>query len=137
MIAPLLLGLLAAAPAFAADGAEDCVRTKVWDSYSDGWQVRASASARLAFGKTHHYRVSMLKGRTYRVVSCGERNVKNLDVLVYDADGNVVKRDETTDREPTFSYEPDKTGVYYLVLYVRDASDRAKQNDVAFSLVHR
>lgn len=129
--------LLLSAPAGAAKLADDCLRTKVWDRYGDGWQVRASTSTEVGFGHTHYYRVSMLKGRTYQVVTCAEDNVGNLDILLYDNKGEVITRDDSGDREPTLSYEPGRTGVHYVVLYVRDAEDRGRDNDVSVALVHR
>ena len=129
-----LLGLATAAQA--SSPTEDCVRTKVWDTYGDGWAVRSSADAEVGFGKTQFFRVSLLKGRTYRVVSCGDENFADLDILLYDKDGNVVARDESTDREPSLSYSPDKTGAFFVVVYGRDLTDASATSPASWALLH-
>ena len=78
----------------------------------------------------------MLKGRNYRVLTCAEEGVKDLDVLLYDKDGQVVERDQTQNREPMLSFSPDKTATYYIVLYLRDTHDKTKPAAAAWSLLH-
>ena len=128
----LTLGL----SAHARGPTDDCLRTKVWDTYGEGWSVRASTEVELEFGKTRFYKVTMLKGRAYRVVTCAEDQVKNLDVLLYDKDGAVLARDQTTDREPVLAFTPEKTGVYYVVLYLRDLENRDAHAGASWALLH-
>lgn len=128
--------LLLATPAHAKKGTDDCLRTKIWDTYGDGWAVRTSTDADLGFGKTQFYKVSLLKGRAYRVLTCAEEAVKNLDILLYDKDGQVLARDETMDRDPTLAYTPQKTGIYYIVLYMRDAKDPDATTNTSWALIH-
>lgn len=131
-----LIGLLAAGPAHAKKDTDDCLRTKIWDTYGDGWAVRASTDVDVAFGKTQFYKVSLLKGRAYRVLTCAESSVKNLDILLYDAEGRVLGRDKTTDRDPQLAYVPEKTGIYYIVLYMRDQKDINEVTNTAWALIH-
>lgn len=133
----LALALAYATPTRAAKVSDDCLRTKIWDSYGDGWQVRASTSTEIAFGYTHFYRVSLLKGRTYRVITCAGENVTNLDVLLYDHEGRVVLRDESEDREPNVIYKPERTGVHYVLLYVRNAVAKTELEDVSVAIIHQ
>lgn len=131
----LLILTLCSATAFAND-TEDCVRTKIWDTYGDGWSVRTSTTADLEFGKTKFYRSTLLEGRQYRILSCAEEGVKNLDVLLYDKDGQVLTRDDTDQRDPMLSFSPEATGVYYVVLYLRDASGKAPTAQATWALIH-
>ncbi len=134
---PLILGLLATTPALAGKHAADaCLKTKIWDRYGDGWQVRSSSATDLGFGKTKYYRVTLLKGARYQVVTCADDNVIDLDVLLYDKDGQLIHRDDTTNREPVLSYEAQETGVYYAVLYLRNLEDRAVESHVSMALIH-
>lgn len=137
-----LLSLLALAmlppSALAADKeAESCLRTKVWASYEDGWSVRNQTRASLAVGGTHSFRVTLYKGTEYQIVTCGEASIRNLDVLLYNAEGEVVARDGTTGRDPTLSFTPSETATYYVVLYLRDRAAQDSEGSVSMAVTYR
>lgn len=117
--------------------AETCLRTKVWDGYADGWGIRTMTSTSLAAGKTRNYLVTLYKGNEYRIETCGDENVRNVDILLYDTQGNVVKRDDTVDREPRLEITPEETGTYYIVLYQRDIKITKDEAGVAMAVVYR
>jgi hypothetical protein len=100
--------------------AESCLRAKVWEGYSDGWGVRTLTSTDLATGKTRNYVVNLFKGNQYKIQTCGDDHVVNLDVLLYDQAGTVLARDTSTDRQPVVEFTPTETGSYYVVLYARE-----------------
>ena len=61
----LLLSIAActlATSAQAKDPTMDCLRTKIWDTYSEGWSVRSSSDAEVGFGQTSFFKVTLLKG---------------------------------------------------------------------------
>ncbi len=99
--------------------AETCLRAKVWESYADGWGVRTLVSSDIESGKNRSYVVNLFKGNQYRIATCGDRHTLNLDVMLYDAAGQVIARDTTTDREPVIEFTPPATGSYYVVLYAK------------------
>jgi len=133
-----LMGGLVAAPALAGTKeAEECLRTKVWDGYAEGWGIRTMTSTALATGKTRNYLVTLYKGNEYRIETCGDEHVANVDVLLYDTEGNVIERDKTEDREPSIQYSPEQTGSYYLVLYMREMDDKKDEAGVAMAVVYR
>ena len=132
----LMLGLVAPAQAGQRD-AEECLRTRVWDGYSDGWGIRTMTSTDLASGKTRNYLVTLYKGNEYRIEACGDSNVKNVDILLYDTNGNVIKRDETTDKTPRFEFKPEETGSFYVVVYMRDLEGEKTEGGVAMAVVYR
>lgn len=117
--------------------AETCLRTKVWDGYSDGWGIRTMTSADLEAGKTKNFLVTLYKGNEYRIATCGDQHVTNLDVLLYDTQGNVITRDTTTDREPVLEYTPQETGTYYIVVYLRELDGKKPQGGTAMAVVYR
>jgi hypothetical protein len=94
-------------------------------------------STSVADGKTRNYLVTLYDGNEYRIQTCADDKVKNLDVLLYDTKGNVIARDSTTDREPEVSFTPTATGSFYIVLYNREASKRADTGGVAMAVVYR
>ncbi|MEZ4239167.1 MAG: hypothetical protein R3F59_24040 [Myxococcota bacterium] len=116
--------------------AEACLRTKVWEGYAQGWGVRTMTSTTIPDGKTRNYLVTLYQGNEYRIQSCADDQVKNLDLLLYDTNGNVIARDNTVDREPEVTFKPETTGTYYIVLYHR-TSERRQAGGAAMAVVYR
>ncbi len=136
----LLLASLLSAQSVALAGeseAESCLRTKVWDGYAEGWGVRTMTSTSLPDGKTRNYLVTLYEGNEYRIRTCADESVANLDVLLYDVRGSVVTRDATTDREPEITFKPPATGTYYIVLYHRQAASAGAVGGAAMAVVYR
>ena len=135
----LLLGTALYAPAALADEAEasSCLRTKVWDGYGDGWAIRTMTSTELEAGKTRSYLVSLYADNEYRINTCADESAANLDVLIYDTEGNIVVRDETSNREPVIDFKPKASGTYYVVVYLREAAEGADKAGVAMAVVYR
>ena len=121
----------------AAQAAETCLRTKVWDGYADGWGIRTMTSTTIATGATKNYLVTLYKGNEYQIRTCGDEKVKNLDLYLYDINGNVVKHDETVDREPMIGFKPEATGTYYIVVHAKELVDPNKEAGVAMAVTYR
>lgn len=137
-VLPAALLVFAAAPAAAAENeAEACLKTKVWDGYAEGWGVRTMTSTALPDGKTRNYLVTLYQGNEYKIRSCADAKIANLDLLLYDAKGSLVMRDETTDREPELSIRPPATGTYYVVLYARQAATPGAEGNAAMAVVYK
>lgn len=135
---PLLGALLLGGAAGADESeAESCLRTKVWDSYSDGWAIRTLTTASLATGKTRSYHVTLYEGNEYRIATCGDSGVRNLDVLLYDAGGEIIARDNTTDREPALTFTPTASGTYYVVLYMRALDAKRAEGGAAMAVIYK
>ncbi len=115
--------------------AESCLRAKVWEGYADGWGVRTLTATELASGKTRNYVVNLFKGNQYKIQTCGDDHVTNLDVLLYDQAGTVLARDTTTDRQPVVEFTPTETGSYYVVLYARELAK--PEAGVAMAVVYK
>ena len=117
--------------------AETCVRTKVWDGYADGWGIRTLTSTTLQNNATRNYLVTLYKGNEYQITTCGDDQVVNLDVLLYDLNGSVVLRDNSTNREPRLQYQPTETSTYYIVLHARELTDPSASAGVSMAVVYR
>lgn len=138
MLATALLGMSLVAPAHADEAAaETCLRTKVWDGYADGWGIRTMTSTMLDTGATRNYLVTLYKGNDYKIQTCGDKAFVNLDVLLYDTNGNVVLRDDSKDREPLIRYKPDATGTYYIVLHARELKDGKMKGGAAMAVTYK
>lgn len=131
----LLLG--AAAPAFASDDAEalGCVKAKVWESYGEGWSLRTMRGAEMSLDDRRTTMVSLYPGRTYRFLACATEGVGDLDLVLYDVDGKVVRREDAHDRQPVLEVG-DLSGTYYLVVHVRSLV-RPGLAGVAVAVTHK
>ncbi len=132
----LPLWVLAAAAVAGTEEAETCLRTRVWDGYAEGWGIRTMTSTSLPAGKTRNYLVTLYKGNEYRIEGCGDDSVVNVDLLLYDTDGNLLARDDTEDGSPKVKFSPKKTGSYYVVVYQRELQG-AQSGGVAMAVVYR
>jgi len=132
-----LLALSTAALAADELAAETCLRTKVWDSYADGWGVRTMTSTTLAPNATRNYLVTLYKGNQYQIRTCGDDAVSNLDVYLYDLGGNVIAQDNTTDREPMIAYTPTATGTFYVVVHARELVAGKTDAGVAMAVTYK
>ncbi len=117
--------------------AEECVQTKVWDAYADGWGVRTITSTTLHVGKTKNYLVTLYAGNRYRIEACGDEAAANLDILLYDTDGKLLLRDETSDRQPRIEYVPTATSTFYVVLYLRGTKEARSEAGVGMAVVYK
>ena len=130
--------LLASLTALADEkSAEDCLRTKVWDGYADGWGIRTMTSATLGAGATRNYLVTLYKGNDYQIRTCADESVANLDVYLYDLNGQVVLQDTTTDRQPFLEYKPTATSTYYVVVHARSLAAGKTEAGVAMAVTYR
>ena len=130
--------ILLAAAAFADEkDAESCLRTKVWDGYAQGWGVRTMTSTAIPDGRTRNYLVTLYEGNEYRIQTCADEEIANLDLLLYDTRGNVIARDTTDDRQPEVMFKPTSTGTYYIVLYNRESARSEKMGGAAMAVVYR
>lgn len=132
-----LLGLAIPADAADTDKAETCLRTKVWDGYAEGWGIRTMTSTNLTLGATRNYLVTLYKGNEYQIQSCCDDEVNNLDLYLYDLNGNVVLRDNTEDRQPVLQFKPEKTATYYIVLHARSLATESGEAAVALAVTYR
>ena len=133
------LVLLAGAPAQAGDtsAAEACLRTKVWDGYAEGWGIRTMATTTLNLGGTRNYLVTLYKGNEYKIETCGDDHFANVDVYLYDLAGQVVRRDETSNRQPVITFTPEMTATYYIVLHARELAAGSSDGSVSMAVTYR
>jgi len=117
--------------------AEACLRTKVWDGYADGWAIRTMTATTLASGATRNYLVTFYKGNEYQVQACGDSASSNLDLVLYDLNGDVVQRDDSTDQQPALRLKPTKTATYYIVVHARSLNEGKKESGVSVAVTYR
>lgn len=117
MLTGLLVGMLASPARADEEVAETCLRAKVWDGYSQGWAVRTMTSTTLAQGEKRVYLVTLYAGTEYKVLACGDNEAINVDIALYDSQGNQVQLDQNNDREPVVTYRASATDTYYIAVH--------------------
>ena len=133
----LVMGLVA--PATADESfAEDLLRQKIWEGYSEGFAVRTATTAELGQGEYRIYLVTRYAGNTYRINGVGDENVTNLDLVLHDADGNTVDYDKTEDAQPAMQdFTPDATATYFVVVHVRTLADANAKAAVGMAVTYK
>lgn len=134
MLSWLLFTTLALADEKAA---EDCLRTKISDGYADGWGVRTLTKATLKAGARQTYAMTLYQGKSYQIRTCGDDGVADLDVILYDAAGQVVTHDATADRQPSIAYTPTATGSFYVVVVAKTLAAGRTDGAVAVAVTYR
>lgn len=132
--AALLLALPARADEASADS---CLRTKIWDGYNTGWAVRTATKTSLGQGDHRIYLVTLYSGNEYKVMACGDEAAGNVDIVVYDAVGNEVTRDQSQDKEPTVSYKATTTDTYYIAVHAVQNADASKKAGIATAVTYK
>ncbi len=117
--------------------AETCLRTKIWDGYTSGWQVRSQTNTSLGSGEHRVYLITLYAGNEYKFLSCGDQNTANLDLVLYDAQGNVLITDSSNDREPQVTYTPTVTDTFYLAVYGSRLNDAAAKAGVSTAVTYK
>jgi hypothetical protein len=134
----LFTALLASSLAFAGEkDAEDTLRTKIFEGYTQGWSVRTATSVELGGGEHRVYLVTLYAGNEYRVLAAGDNNVSNIDVVLYDAAGQQVAMDNTNDRDPVLTYKPAKSDSYYVAVHASKLSDPKSKGWIATAVTYR
>jgi hypothetical protein len=117
--------------------AETCLKAKIWDGYSDGWAVRTATSATLDQGAYRIYLVTLYAGNEYRILACADGKAKNVDLVLHDADGNVVVQDESSDRQPTLTYKPTTTDTFFVAVHATELEGEGEQAGVGMAVTYR
>jgi hypothetical protein len=134
-----LIGLMAAGGIALADEeeADTCLRTKIWEGYNEGWAVRTATSATLGEGDHRIYLVTMYAGNEYRLQVCGDANANDIDIVLHDANGIELMRDESNDREPMVNFKPSSTDTYYIAVYASGLQKGQDKAGVAMAVTYK
>jgi hypothetical protein len=123
-LAALLIGSLAPAPA-AADPAkaESCLDELISAAViGNGNRLRAKDQDAAADKEEVVYKVTLYKGMTYLLLGCADGDGVDLDISLFDDQGELVDKDSSPDAQPFVSVEPPKTGEYVLRVMVHKAT---------------
>ncbi|MBF0550281.1 MAG: hypothetical protein HQK60_07080 [Deltaproteobacteria bacterium] len=80
-----------------------------------GCDCRDYASGKyLSEGDYFTIRTTLSRGNQYVIMGAGDSTVRDLDIILYDENGNEIDRDTQTDATPMVAVSPRWTGTFYI-----------------------
>ena len=135
LTAAALAGLVVSTQAAASGEADACIQTKTWSHYENGWSLRTATTATIKPGEFDAFSATLYGGRRYLIELCGEESVDQVDLVLYDREGNEVARAKANGREPVLEFAPEKTRSVFIVAHLRSA--KAASGEVALAILHQ
>lgn len=92
----------------------DDVNTWVDLLYSSGYSVANVYIDRMHPGSSYQVSRSLYSGNDYIIIGVGGHGVADLDLKLYDSDGNLIAKDTSTDNIPTITVSPSRSATYIV-----------------------
>jgi hypothetical protein len=133
--AAMLFTSLSPVPAQADSAAVGtCLDEMVQGAAAQGRRLRATDADSTAAKEAVDYRLTLYKGMTYVLIGCAEDGV-DLDIRLYDSNGNLVDKDGAEDNKPFVFVEPPATGEYVMQVLVYKTDKPT--NDFAVAITYQ
>jgi len=115
--------------------ARSCLDGMVAGAIASGMRMRASDVTSAGPQEAVTYRLTLYKGLSYVLLGCadGDEGV-DLDMKLYDHEGNLVSSDKSPDHQPFVDVSPPKTGEYALQVFVYKTD--APKTDFAVAIAY-
>jgi hypothetical protein len=130
-----LLALALAGPAQAGSEAESCIQTKTWANYESGYSLRTTSHAGIEIGARLTLKSTFYRGREYLIQACGGATTQELDLILFNLQGQEVARVDGAGKQPTLRHKSAQTETLYIVAHLRAAA--AGEQDVSIGLFYK
>ena len=114
--------------------ARSCLDSMVSGAIASGMRLRASDAATAGPQEAITYRVTLYKGLSYVLLGCADGEAVDLDMRLYDGEGNLVSNDKSPDAQPFVDVSPPHTGEYALQVLVYKSE--APKTDFAVAIAY-
>ncbi|MCP4871649.1 MAG: hypothetical protein GY898_23310 [Proteobacteria bacterium] len=115
--------------------AESCLDGMVAGAIASGMRMRASDVTSAGPQEAVTYRLTLYKGLSYVLLGCADGGEGlDLDMKLYDKDGNIVSADKSPDHQPFVDVSPPETGEYQLQVLVYKTE--AAKTDFAVAIAY-
>ena len=103
------------------------------DAKKEGYELRFRLEEERGQHENRTYQMVLTEGSTYRFIFLSQHSFSNMDVVLSDANGELIVQDDPLDQDGTtqINYAPDKTGLYYLTTKVGNIGGATKKTKVA------
>lgn len=125
IVASLGLALFTRPAAASQDEAVECTAAMTAAALREGYRLRNSDTSRLEEGDVMNYDVTFSRGNHYLILACGDSRAVDLDIYLYDEDGNLIDRDQQTDNRPIVTVVPRWTGPFRVRVKMYEARGAA------------
>lgn len=115
--------------------ARACLDSMVSGAISSGMRVRGTDIYSAGPQSAVTYRLTLYKGMSYVLLGCADGDDVDLDMRLYDSEGQLVSNDKSPDPQPFVDVEPPKTGEYVLEVLVYKSS--APNTDFAVAVAYK
>jgi hypothetical protein len=115
--------------------AEACLDGMVSGAIASGMRLRASDSSAAGPQEAITYRVTLYKGLSYVLLGCADGETVDLDMRLYDGEGNLVSADKSPDPQPFVDVSPPETGEYALQVLVYKSETEKTDFAVAIAYI--
>jgi len=105
-------GLFAPSARASEDEAVECAAMATARFMREGYRLRNHDSDILNQGQIQDYDGVFNRGQQYVIFACGDSRAVDLDITVYNEDGDLVARDQQTDNRPLVVIAPRWTGPF-------------------------
>lgn len=129
----LALVLVPGASSADAGKARTCLDEMVAGAVSAGMRLRSTDVWKASPQEAVTYRVTLYKGINYVLLGCADGEAVDLDMRLYDGNGELVSNDKSPDAKPFVDVSPPTTGEYALQVLVYKA---AAQTDYAVAIAY-
>lgn len=117
--------------------AENCIKQKVWEGYNQGYGVRTMAVSTLGNQEYKVYKTTLYAGNEYKFLACGDEEITNVDLVLYDVLGNRLAFDPFTMREPFLVYTPSTTDTFYIVVHATQMTNPTRKGAAAIAVTYK
>ena len=114
--------------------AQACLDGLVSGAVASGMRLRASDVHAAGPQEAVTYRLTLYKGLSYVLLGCADGQGVDLDMRLYDKDGNLVSSDKSPDHQPFVDVSPEETGEYALQVFVYKS--KAPKTDFALAVAY-
>lgn len=125
----LFLMLMTSEPQAGYAEGKSCVNTKVSDNYLGGWRLRTAGAFEIPEDDTRYYLVTLASTIEYKIVACADDSAESIQVVVYNNSGRVISSSEPAGRDAELSFDPPKSGSYFIGARVVSLADVEEEED--------
>ncbi|GEM_PF-6114098 len=134
----LLLPAMISPVALASSGeAYACLQAQTTEGYREGWRSRVRKARSSPPSQPQYWMVQLSRGLEYRLVGCGDKDVSELNVYVYDRNARLRFQDELDGADPILTFRPPTSGTYFLGVEATGVSDGVTEVGVGVALGFR
>jgi len=86
-----------------------------------GFRIRTDSTSSLRENYYRDYTVTLYRGNSYVIFGCGDANARDIDIHIYDENGNLIDRDRFQNSRPVVEVTPKWSGPFTVRVKMDDS----------------